>query len=203
MYFCPNCNNVFDVTKTTSQFGGYMSENSDSSSSSISSQSAGSDQYEEIIKKILDNTELTDEDIDFVNLNELIKNNSYKRLKIKQKELVFNKIQDMLPNEKKQFLKDNQVKASTEKAYFICNNCGFMKKIADGTLIFSRVSKDKAQSYATSDIQNMIHSDIIPRTRKYICINPECESHKNPNKREAIFFRMNNTFKVKYIIIKM
>ena len=81
----------------------------------------------------------------------------------------------------------------------ICNNCGYMKPIPEGTLIFSKVSTDIAQSYSTSDFKDMVYSDILPRTRKYICPNTKCESHTNPQKKEASFFRMNNTFKVKYV----
>ena len=41
----------------------------------------------------------------------------------------------------------------------------------------------------------------MPRTRRYVCINPECESHKDPTKREAVFFTMNNTYKKRYVCV--
>jgi hypothetical protein len=200
MYFCPNCNNVFDVVKASSQFGGYMSNLSESSD--FATVMKGGLDYETILKKVLKTNEaLTQNEIEQLSINDLVKSNVYKKLKFKEKEYVFNKIQDLLPTEKKKIFKEESIKQPSELAYFICNNCGYMKKIEDGTLVFSRVSQNVAQSYATTDITNMKHSDILPRTRKYICPNEKCQSHTNPLKREAVFFRMNNTFKVKYICL--
>ena len=89
--------------------------------------------------------------------------------------------------------------AETQNINFICSNCGYSKVIDPRTLLFSRTSKNVAESYVANDVVNMAFSDIIFRTRKYICSNDKCESHKDPEKREAIFFRMNNSYKVKYI----
>lgn len=203
MYFCPNCNNGFDITKASQQFGGYIIDSSESESSSADNIQDGGQKpnklYEDIIEKILSDKPVT-ENILELNFDDFIKSSEYKKLKIKSKELIFNKIQDLLPTEKKLISKET-TKIPTDIAYFICNNCGYLKKISEGTLIFSRSSKNIAQLYATSDINMMTNSDILPRTRRYICTNDSCISHKDPAQREAIFFRMNNTYKIKYICL--
>ena len=208
MYFCPNCNNVFDITKTSTK-GGAKSDISDmeieaamqseSSEENILMGGAKNDIYTDIITKLLHNGKISDEEIAEISLDNLVKSSTYKKLKHAEKEVVYNKLQDLVPLEKKKVLKEETVKQQVDKAYFICNNCGYMKPIPDGTLIFSKVSTDIAQSYSSSDFKDMIYSDILPRTRKYICPNTKCESHSNPQKKEASFFRMNNNFKVKYV----
>lgn len=224
MFFCPNCDTVFDITKVTNQNGGnlknvLLNDSTTESLSELTSESLSEnlfsddsfdknpqygkgnniDDYETIIKKIINNELLSKDMIINISLDELSKSPSFKKLKIKQKEYVYNKIQDLLPVDKKKILSDDNVYQPKDSAYFICNNCGIMKKINEGTLIFSRVSSNIAQSYSTSDYNSMVYSDILPRTRKYICPNDTCDSHTDPIKREAVFFRMNNTFKIKYI----
>lgn len=206
MYFCPNCNNVFDITKSSSQAGGgyISSEESELTTTSDSFNMVGSgpeSDYDNIIKKVLHDEEIKSNDLDKISLDDLIKTTAYKKLNSKQREFVYNHIQDLMPLEKKKIIKEDIGSQSSEKAYFICKNCGYMKPIEDGTLIFSRVSSDIAQSYTTNDYKDMAFSDIIPRTRKYLCTNEKCISHKDNLKREAVYFRLNNSFKVKYICL--
>jgi len=203
MYFCPNCNNVFDITKGVAQNGGSNDElikESEDYELLIKNFIGGEkeNEYENLITKILNNQNIDQNFLDKISVEDFIKSAEYKKLKNKQREQVYNKIQDLLPNDKKKIMKEG-IKQNSEKAYFICNNCGNRKQIEEGTLIFSKVSADIAQSYSSSDVKNMKYSDILPRTSKYICPNSKCESHTNPDKREAIFFRMNNTFQIKHI----
>jgi hypothetical protein len=178
MFFCPNCNNTFNITKQKDQKG-------------------GTDKYETIIKKIINNEAVTDEEVNDLVLDKLKDSQSYKKLKIKDREYVFNKINELLPLENKQ--KEQNVKVMEHNVFFICTNCGFKKPIEDGTCIFSRTSPDISQSYTTKNVKNLLHSDILPRTRKYECPNKECNTHKHPEEKEAIFFRINNTYAVSYI----
>lgn len=188
MYFCPNCNNIFDITRNPQE------------EKAKTKVGGGSKDYTTIIEKILRNEEVLEKDVVNLNLSTLIKETDYKKLKVKEKELVYNKIQELLPPEKK-IIKDLNDEKS-DKVYFICKNCGFLKPVVDGTLIFSRVSTDISQTYTSTDeasLKAMTNSDILPKTRKYVCTNDKCVSHKDPSKREACFFRMNNSYKVKYI----
>lgn len=196
--FCPNCNNILDITKSAKQIGGakHQSENTTESDSDSSSEYS-----ETLIQKLLHNHKIDSETVISIDLNDIIKGDEYKKLDVEQKELIYNKIQDLKPiEEKKESLEKNITKQS-EKAYFICDSCGYLEPIKEGTEIFSRVSSDIVQNYAGSEIGDMKFSSILPRTRKYICPNKDCESHENISKREAVFFRLNNTYRIKYICL--
>ncbi len=181
MYFCPNCNNVFDIKKVGQTGGG----------------KANGD-FADVIKKIIANKALNDDELSALPFDDVVKSDAYEKLKPKQKELVINRLQDALPIDKKKFAQQSTPKANIGKVCFVCNNCGFTKPIEGRTLVFSKVSNDISQSYSTSDYKEMGYSDILPRTRKYVCPNPKCISHTDLEKREASFFRTNNTFKIKY-----
>lgn len=178
MYFCPNCNNVFNITKISNQSGG-----------------KSTDDISALVTKLLNNEHIDDTNISF---EDIAQTTAYKKLKPKQKEFVHNKIQDIIGSNKEKLLEEKPV-YNLEKVYFICTNCGYKKPIEKGTLIFSKVSSEISQTYSPIEVDTMKYSDILPRTRKYICPNKNCESHDNLEKREAVFFRMNNTFRVKYI----
>ncbi len=184
MYFCPNCSNIFDITKNPHK----------------DKQSGGAKDYLDIINKIISGEEVTDVETKGMILDDLVKEPHYKKLSADQKELVYNKIQQMLPVNKKE-VEEKAGTPSSDKAYFICKNCGFLKPIEENTLIFSRVSNDISQSYTTADTSEMANSDILPRTRKYICSNKKCISHTDPSKREAVFFRVNNSYNIKYVCL--
>jgi len=181
MYFCPNCDNVFDITKHIE----------------IKHTGGATPNYDQIVKDIIEEKE--EINIDDVDVNALTKSNAYKKLKSRQKEYVYNRVMDLMPLNKKNL--EDGTKIVNERAYFKCNNCGYLQKIKNGTLIFRRVSKVRTESYETIDVKNVVHSDILPRTRKYFCTNSNCESHKDPNKKEAVFFRLNNTYRIKYICL--
>jgi DNA-directed RNA polymerase subunit M/transcription elongation factor TFIIS len=195
MFFCPNCNNSFDITKLETLNGG--ADNNIQNSV----EGGAKNNYEDIIDAVIKGNDDINNLFDNISIDDFVNSNEYKKLKSNQKELVYNKIQDSLPKDKKKISEIMESKQNQINAYFICNNCGYLRKIENGTLVFSRVSTDIAQSYATSDMKEMIHSDILPRTRKYSCTNTKCISHTDPSKREAVFFRMNNTFKIKYICL--
>lgn len=194
MFFCPDCNNSFDITRTVAQKGGADDEFSDTTASEDTGKNY------ELIQKIINNQPASVEDIEEISQQDLFKSSSFKKLKSKQRELVYNKIQDLLPKSKKKLIVEGEEKLIEENlAFFICNNCGLTKKIQPRTLIFSRASESISQTYVSGNYKDMIHSDILPRTRKYVCPNQKCESHHDAEKREAVFFRLNNSYQVKYI----
>lgn len=216
MYFCPNCNNVFDITKGPGVLTHTGGKNKNTLNLNVSEIPDFSDlelnindlmggdnnndnMYDKILKKTINNENLDKKEIDKISLDDLVQSNLYKKLKLKQKQYVYDKIQEQLPLSKKKVFNEEGVKKNIDKAYFICNNCGYKKPVKKNTLIFSKVASDVAKNYSSIDVIDMKNSDILPRTRKYICPNTSCESHVEPHKREAVFFRMNNTFSVKHI----
>lgn len=189
MFFCPNCNNSFDIAKTAPSKDKAKKEKKQTGGKSI----------DELIDKILAKEGVTQDDVKGVTVDNLTKNPRYKKLKSKDKEHVFNTIQDLLPKAAKVVSKTETTQLGSIRAYFVCDNCGFTKKIEPRTKIFSRSSDDISQTFGTTNYDPMLYSKIHPITRFYVCPNSKCESHKDPKKREAMFFRLNNSYKVKYI----
>jgi len=200
MFFCQNCNNAFDIAKSTQSIK--VGDTTAINTPNIDQEGGfqiGSGKYTDLVNKTLNNS-LTEKEVDGINLDDLIKSDDYKKLSKKEKQIVYNKVQDVLPRDKKKISKDSVDKLSDKVlAVFICNNCGFTKEIEPQTKIFSRTSDNIAQSYTINDYKNMLHSKILPFTRKYNCPNSECKSHTDPKEKEANFFRLNNSYKVKYI----
>jgi predicted RNA-binding Zn-ribbon protein involved in translation (DUF1610 family) len=202
MFYCPNCNNIFDITRSIDnkqQVGG------DNNSSSLSSTQSSTQKLSEsniklLINKLLDHV-ATLNDVKNIDYGEVIKSNSYKSLNNNERETVINGIQDLLPNEKKKIMEfKNNVDIEANAAYFICTNCGHARTIENGTLIFSRKSENITQSYDIGDYSDLKYSNILPRTRNYICINDKCDSHTDMKKKEAIFFRVGG-YNVKYVCL--
>jgi hypothetical protein len=163
MFFCPNCNNSLDITKTLSgnnQTGGKKGKKN-TDDNNISDQTDPTDPT--------DQTEINDDNI----LNTDTDN--------------YNGQHNL------QLIDDNK------KVYFECNNCGYFTEMQPGTKIFSRTSSEISQTVGYSNYEAMLNSSILPRTRNYKCPNNNCESHKDASKREAVFFRLNNTYKIKYV----
>lgn len=229
MFYCPNCNNAFDIARTTGQQGGkiknfndFLASESTESTESIdvmrnnqdtellnsdlvnSSLEGGKpstlDENSIIIKKIFDN-EFTQADAKNLS-KDFFKSTAFKNLDNDSKQFVYNKIQDLLPKDKKKIfaeLEKLQKDDQKDTAFFVCKNCGFAKKIKPNTLIFSRSSDNVSRSNSIIDYSDMVHNNTLPITRKYLCPNDKCISHKNPEKKEAVFFRINNTYEVRYI----
>lgn len=84
------------------------------------------------------------------------------------------------------------------KGVYICRICGHKSRITPGTIIFMRPSEQIIKTYNSINT-NKIYDPTYPVTRNYICPNSDCESHKNPAKREAIFYRISTTYDVQYI----
>lgn len=87
---------------------------------------------------------------------------------------------------------------SSLKGVYICRICGHKAIIIPGTTIFVRPSDQIVKTYNSINT-NKIHDPTYPVTRNYICPNSICESHKDPTKREAIFYRISTTYDIQYI----
>ena len=200
MFYCPNCNNAFDITRSieSKQIGGKKENPPSSSSTSDSSEAPTGDNS--FITKLLTNKATTN-DVSKIDLPVFVKSGPYRDLSNEDKETVYNKIQDLLPNDKKKLMEfKNNVDEQANTAYFICTNCGHARKIDNGTLIFSRKSENITQSYNVGDYADLKYSNVLPRTRNYVCVNDKCASHKELGKREAIFFRVGG-YNIKYMCV--
>jgi len=203
MFFCPKCNNIFDITQTLSKFQSrtVLSENDLLQKGGDISVMVGGDKYTTIINTILEKKPIKYDDIKNTSITALYKHPHYKKQKTVDKTYIMNKIQDLLPNKSKKINLGKNIEELKVKniAYFQCTNCGYATKIKPGTLIYSKTAGGSASKSFPYDVSDMIYDDTLPRTRKYVCQNKKCISHKHPGKKEAVFFRADNTFKITYI----
>lgn len=164
MFFCPQCENKFNMEKTTKSLKNDKCKD-----------------HKKIINDILANKKISVVGVIIENLQ----NDEY-----------FN----VLTNEDKKKVLDYVNGAEDEDrasyAIFACPSCNYRKPVEPGTVIYTTNADDE---YKSPYSQNMKYSQILPHTRNYICKNKNCESHKNPEKREAKFYRKNKKYDVVYI----
>jgi hypothetical protein len=178
MFYCPKCLNIYNITKSVKSF-----------------EQSGGAKLDDIIEKILDNEEIDDIKIDEDDLNQLNKLDSFKKLQNKQKDYVYNYLNDKI-QKKKTTNKDDKL---AKKMYFICKNCGNNEPVKEGSMIISRQTNKELSNEAGFNAKEYLHMNILPRTRQYNCVNDKCDSHKNADKKSAVFMRVNNTYKIRYI----
>jgi len=198
MYYCQNCNNIYDITKNIqeTQSGGDI-EDTDSTSSDMS---GGAQNYDKLIDKIINNELIDENDVLNVRVSKLMKDQTYKKLTPKEKEKIINIIEEKKPTKHKHVLQTSDSTISKgDVAYFICNNCKYYKPIESGTLIYSKKSNTTTQKSSVEISTNKKYSKILPLTRKYNCPNDKCDTHNNPELKEAVIFRTPNTYITKYL----
>jgi hypothetical protein len=202
MFFCPNCDNIYSITKnppvqpTQGQQGGKQYSESDTPTS-ISDSETNSDN--DIISMIL-KTGNYNKEINMKTIDEIIKTASYKKLSSKDKVFVKNKLMEQLPQEEKIKMMETITAKTASNAYFICKNCGTYEQITQGTLVMSKLSTEGNHDFIdNTNYKNMIHVKTLPITRNYICPNDKCASHKDHEKREAVFFRMGTQYRIRYV----
>jgi hypothetical protein len=177
MFYCPKCSNLYDISDNFNK----------KKSGSITTS-------KEVITNILDDTE----DIPYVSTQKIIKSREFRKLMDDDKKKVKDFLKTMEKTNKESEEKKIGGDKKINKIYFVCNNCGNYEEIHDETLIAGKYFGTYAinVSYNYSDYAN---DSTLPITRNYICHNKECESHKDPKKKQAVFFREINTYNVRYI----
>ena len=123
-----------------------------------------------------------------VDVNKLLKSSDYKKIQKDKQAIIYEKIHNM-ENINIDF-------------FYICknNNCSFFSKIENGAYLYSKIFGE-----ASTDIEHNFNANdycmdnTLPRTKKYMCTNSKCITHKNPEKKEAVFKRLVNSLKIVYI----
>lgn len=182
--FCPNCNNILDISKTKPNV-------TVQSLSSLSSEDENLQTHSAInlINKIISNEPIDDQDVKNVSIEHIIKLDEFKKLNNKQKSIVQTKLADMIET------KDE----ANIAAFYICRNCHYSEPIQPQTLVSTKIgSGSSADYYNIEKLRNNIYSKVLPRTRNYICTDESCASHKNPEKREAVFFKIGSSLQIWY-----
>jgi fructose-specific phosphotransferase system component IIB len=199
MFFCPICSYALDLSKTVPkvQVGGDLSDTTDLET--VSEQKGGALELEKLIDIILKDNEIKTENVKGIDMTIVVKDKNFKRLTVQEKNKVFNSIQDALPKAEKKLIKNKKKFDFKDTAYFICKNCGFNKEIESETLIYSKTNEVSSNITMPESYIDLINDHTLPRTIRYSCTNKDCVSHTNINKKEAVFFRIGKTFRVRYI----
>lgn len=174
MEFCPHCTTILNIEKRNviDQNGG--------SSYSIS----------EIIELIKDNN-LNLNNVN-IKLNKILKSTEYNSLPLEDKELVYNKIQELLPKYDKKIFEKNLQNTAELNMYYSCKECNYSSLLPQGTILYS---ENKEKKYYNKDYTYWINNPCLPRTDNYKCINESCKSHKG-DKLAVIIKDNNNTIYV-------
>ena len=102
----------------------------------------------------------------------------------------FKKLKDTQQKDLLKVLKSSEIDESLS-AFRICKNCSYFERLVGRNLVLSRMSSEASISGIVdlSKYKYMIHDKTLPHTRDYLCKNDKCESHKNHDKRNAVWFR--------------
>ena len=128
------------------------------------------------------------------NINDLNKNPTFNKLSNNHKTLVINRILEKVAKLKNVKSKNNTV---SKDSYFYCKCCGYNELIPDKMFIFSRGDEKKDDLYNYRFL-NYKHDNTLPYTKKYNCINDKCITHKEPEKKLAVFYRQSG-YNIRYI----
>lgn len=176
MSFCPKCGNSFNITKSiikSGQKGGKMT---------------GHMTIEQIVDYIINDRDITAENVVNIDLTELTKAKAYRKLSKENKTLVYNTVSDLLPT-----IKLGEVrKLTASTAYYECENCQYHEPIKPQTLLYSKIFDDSSFRSLVTDSSYFVNSKILPRTRTYNCPNVKCITHKDSKQKEAIMRRVND-----------
>ena len=195
MFYCPKCLNIYNISKTIkTQTAGANDNDNNNTDNYINS----------LIKKIVDdpnnydtnNIKITKSDIE--NLSNLP---VYKKLTNKQKDHVYNFLNDII-NEKNTDNNNTNLDNKLNIMHFLCKNCGNHEQIKNGTVIINRTTKNDIDIDIDNNNFNpkeYLQMKVLPHTRDYYCPNNKCESHKESEKKSAIFMRLKGTYKIRYI----
>lgn len=172
MEFCPNCTTILNLEKEikTDQLGG-------------SNQS-----FSDIISLILnDNLNLNNLNINF-NLKKILKSSEYNNLNLEEKEIIYNKIQEVLPKFDKKLFEKNLKNTSLLNLIWACKECNYKIPLKKTEFLYTET---RTKFYKNNkDYTYMINNPCLPRIDNYVCINKDCKSHNG--KKLAVIIKDNN-----------
>ena len=169
MYFCPSCSYSFDIVKS-------------SQSSSQKDTRVSIEKLSEALKKFEAEEDMSKFVAQF-SREETNKNKKYQKLDDNQK-VKFNQIFEEI---------------LSSGAEFKCNNCNNIQPIKETVLLYNINMEEKSKMRTLEENEFICQDPILPRTHDYICKNPNCITHKQSEKKESVFFKEKDSFKVNYI----
>ena len=171
MQFCPKCDNIMDIGKTAPKVSLAIATPNTVSTETKTNE----DEITKLIQLYKNGDDISNFNID---IKLVTSSDEFKKLKETQQK-------DLL-----KVLKSSEIDESLS-AFRICKNCSYFERLVGRNLVLSRMSSEASISGIVdlSKYKYMIHDKTLPHTRDYICKNDKCESHKNHEKRNAVWFR--------------
>ena len=175
MFFCPKCSYSLDLKKST--VIGNKTVVATEKKVPIKSVTAG------INKIIKENVSPSTIQPSFTK-EQMLKNKNYGKLTMENK----NKMLEIF----------NQ-SGGASGAMFLCNNCDWMKEIDSTIKLYTFDNNENTTQLSPNEYLMIFNNPILSRTKDYSCKNKNCESHKKPDLKEAVFFHNGKTLEVRYI----
>jgi hypothetical protein len=150
------------------------------------------DFYEAVLKAIENETPLTDDQLEKIDVKRMIKTEYYRSLKSKSaiKKKILAMIEDMGNSD------DNTT------FYLFCTNCGYSRALDPGFHIMSKNPEGVASIHDYSDESKLriaVHTGIYPRTREFTCPNDKCVTLQKGTPTEACMMRDGDSYKMIYV----
>lgn len=182
MFFCNECRYLFNITKDVKgkQLGGKINTSLNS-----------------FFEKYKKNESIDTDDLKNIKIKDIVNDERYESMNKKdQKKLI-----SFLKEIDKEFIvnEDDKNSSNKNKAYFICKFCKNDRLIEPGTLIYSR-KYGSINTVESEDYSYVVYDNTLARTKNYICHNPSCETHENPDLREAVLLK-NSLYQIIYVCV--
>jgi hypothetical protein len=170
MEFCDACGYSFNITKNVKNkmVGG-----------------AEKDALDNIFTKFKAKEKLVAEDLEGLKGSDILGDDRYDSMSVRLQRELMTAIKE---HDKKFFDVDAaDVEADNKnlQAFFICKQCKFYKPIKPGTVLYTKNFGSVAEDIETTDYSHVVNDCTLSRTRTYICKNPKCTTHDDPETREA------------------
>jgi len=200
MQFCPECDNILDISKNKPKNVKTTSLSSTPTTVSMTNENINDNDdindindedkiIEDIITKIIKGDKIIESDLEDLNMNRILKSKKYTSLDKKQKSIIqtslttlFDKIENLI------------------NAYYYCSNCSYHRSIKPGMNVLSRMNTNTTNTFINLEKQkNMVYTKTLGYTTNYKCINQDCITNKNKNsEREAVMYRNNGSLQIWY-----
>jgi len=182
MEFCPKCNNIMDISRTASKM--ITAEPTTISQTTTENVRKGEDEFLKVINMFKNNIDLSTQKI---NIEELQKHKEFIALKEKDKKELLN------------IIKVNEDESLN--AFYVCKNCSHSERLTKRTNVLNKMYIGSVSGYNNVDMYKYyVHDKTLPHTRDYVCRNKSCDTHKNPDKKDAKWFRTNQSSYTTYYV---
>ena len=170
MQFCPKCDNIMDIGKTIPK-PVFNVATPETVTNTTEDKVDTKIKVEKIIELYKNGEDISKYNLD---IKKVTTNAEFLKLKDSEKKSIIKLLSDELDD--------------MQSAYRICKNCSYYEKIVETTLILSRMNTNISAA-VEEDYSFMVYDKTLPHTRDYKCKNKSCNTHSDPSKKNAVWFR--------------